>query len=102
MQMGSGMFHKQSKSVRHCTQWPFAVLQTGLSGGQSPQGPRAGVTVRVVCPFTIPDWALMFEVPAAKVVASPALPIAFEIVAAAVFDEAQTTAEVRFWVLESV
>ncbi len=59
------------------------------------------ITVSVVVPEMLPDAALIVDDPAATPVARPFEPAALLIVAAAVLDELQVTAAVRFCVVLS-
>ncbi len=58
----------------------------------------AALTVNVVVAETLPDAAVMVTEPAATDAASPLEPAALLIVAMAVFEELQTTNDVRFCV----
>ncbi len=75
---------------------PLAML--GLVGLTATETSVAAVTVSVVEPEILPDVAVIVVVPAATEVASPFEPAALLIVAAAVLDELQVTAAVRFCV----
>ncbi len=70
----------------------------GASGVTAMELSVAAVTVSVVEPKMLPDVAVIVVVPAATEVASPYEPAALLIVAAAVLDELQVTAAVRFCV----
>jgi hypothetical protein len=61
----------------------------------------AGVTVRVVDPDMLPDFAVIVVDPVATGVADPLEPAALLIVATAISDELQVTAVVRFCVVLS-
>jgi hypothetical protein len=74
----------------------------GAAGVTASETSAAAVTVRVVLPEIPPKVALSVLVPGATAVASPALPLAFETVAALGADEAQVTWVVRSAVVASV
>ncbi len=61
----------------------------------------AGVTVSVAEPVTLPDAAVIVEVPAAMQDARPLEPAALLIADTAVLDELQVTEAVRFCVVPS-
>jgi hypothetical protein len=61
----------------------------------------AALTVRVADPLTEPDVAVIVDVPAPTLVASPWLPAALLIVATFGVPEVQVTEVVMFWVLPS-
>ncbi len=75
---------------------PLAML--GLVGLTATETSVAAVIVSVVEPETLPDVAVIVVVPVPTAVASPFEPAALLIVAAAVLDELQVTAAVRFCV----
>ena len=78
---------------------PFAI--DGVAGVTAIDTSVAAVTVRVVLPLIAPLVAEMTVVPAATLVARPAEPAAFEMVAVAAVAEAQVTMAVRFCVVPS-
>jgi hypothetical protein len=80
----------------NCCVVPFTI--EGVAGVTAIDCSVAAVTVRVVEPFTVPEAALMDEVPTAAPVARPAAVI----VAVAVFDELHVAVLVRFWVVPSL
>ena len=68
----------------------------GLAGVTAIETSVADVTVSVVEPVMLPDVAVIVVDPAATALAKPLVPAALLMVPAAVFDEAQVTAVVRF------
>ncbi len=73
----------------------------GLVGVTEIETSVAGVTVSVAEPVTLPDAAVIVEVPAAMQDARPLEPAALLIADPAVFDELQVTEAVRFCVVPS-
>ena len=80
----------------NCRVVPFGI--DGFAGVTAIDSNSAGPTVKVVLPVTPPDVALIWEVPCAAPVASPA---ALMVATAGLYD-AQVAELVRFWVLPSV
>ena len=78
---------------------PLAML--GSAGVIAIEASVAGVIVSVVDPEMPPDAAVIVVVPAAADAARPFEPAALLMVATAVFEEAQVTEAVRFWVVLS-
>jgi hypothetical protein len=70
----------------------------GLVGVTAMDTSVAGVTVRVVEPDILPDFAVTVVEPVATEVANPLEPAALLMVATAAADELQVTAAVRFCV----
>ena len=73
----------------------------GLEGVTDSDESVAGVTVSVVEPATLPDVAVIVEVPAARQDARPLEPAALLIVDTVAFEELQVTDAVRFCVVPS-
>jgi hypothetical protein len=78
--------------------WVAPLVIVGFEGVTAIDCSVAAVTVSVVEPFTVPDVALMVEVPTPAPVASPAAVI----VATVVVPELQVAVAVRFWVVPSL
>ena len=79
----------------NCLVSPSGTL--GLAGVTDMEDRIAEVTVRVVVPETLPEVAVMADVPAATPVARPLL----FTVAADIFDEVQVTCPVISWLVPS-
>src|SRR5690348_17243889 len=79
---------------------PFAAL--GVVGVTCSETSVAGFTVRIVEPLMLPNVAEIVDWPTACAVATPCVPVAFEIVATLVVDEAHVTCVVRSCVELSV
>ena len=77
------------------------MAMLGLAGVTASDTSVAAVMVRVVEPAMFPDVAVIVVEPTAIEVARPLEPAALLTVAAAVLDELQATAAVRFWVVPS-
>jgi hypothetical protein len=83
----------------NCRVVPLAML--GLAGVTARDTSVAGVTVRVVEPAMLPNAAVIVVEPGATDAAKPLDPAALLIVAAAVLEELQAAAAVRFCVVLS-
>jgi len=77
--------------------WVVPSGMDGIAGVIAIETSCAGVMLTDVDPVIVPEVAEMFDVPAATLVARPAV----EIVATADVSELQVTELVRFWVLPS-
>ena len=84
----------------NCCVVPFAI--DGVAGVTAIDTSVAAVTVSIVLPLIAPLVAEMTVVPAATLVARPAAPAAFEIVAVAAVAETQVAVAVRFCVVPTL